>query len=95
MAGFERAIDSVTLAVTRPDDFIVLDEIGPLELEKREGFYDILPLLQRIPENSRLCVVIRPSLMEKTLAETFPGTECRVIEVTRKNRNSENLSLFT
>lgn len=87
-AGFERAIDSVTLALTRPNDFIVLDEIGPLELHKHKGFFKLLPRLSHIPGNVTLLLVIRRSLIETAAAEIFPKTAYRVIEINHENRNS-------
>jgi len=90
-AGFERAIDSVTFALTRPDDFIVLDEIGPLELHKHKGFFRLLPLLSNIPSTVTFLLVIRKSLIETAVAAIFPKTAYRVIEITHGNRNSTNL----
>ncbi len=91
MAGFERAIDSVTLAVTRPDDFIVLDEIGPLELQQHEGFFKLLPLISQIPSTVTFLLVIRTSLIETAVAAIFPGTAYRVIEITHGNRETVSL----
>ncbi len=93
--GFFKAANVFKAALSRQDDFIFLDEIGPLELEKKKGFYNLLPLLSKIPENSRLCVVIRPSLIKKARAEIFSGTECRVFEITRKNRDTGDLFSLT
>jgi len=90
-SGFKRAIDSVTSALTRPDDFIVLDEIGPLELRKHRGFFKLLPLLSHIPDTITFLVVIRKSLIETAAAEIFPETAYRVIEITQGNRNSTHL----
>ena len=94
LEGFNRAVDTFKAALSRKNTFLFLDEIGPLELEKRAGFYTLLPLLSRIPEPCRLCVVIRPSLIEKAVREIFHNAECRIVEITRLNRNSKNLHLF-
>ncbi len=92
--GFSRAADTFKAALSRKDSFLFLDEIGPLELEKKAGFYTLLPLLSRIPEPCRLCVVIRPSLIEKAVTEIFHNAECRIVEITRLNRDSKNIHLF-
>ncbi len=92
--GFTRAVDTFMAALSRKDTFLFLDEIGPLELEKRAGFYTLLPLLSRIPKPCRLCVVIRPSLIEKAVTEIFHNAGCRIVEITRLNRDSKNIHLF-
>jgi nucleoside-triphosphatase THEP1 len=47
-------------------DLLVLDEIGPLELERKAGFHDLLTgyLSER---NCSLCVVVRNSLLDAFL----------------------------
>ncbi len=57
--GFARAIGCLEHALHLPDRIVVLDEIGPLEMQRHEGFAPILPLLN---EASRLLLVTRPEL---------------------------------
>ena len=88
LEGFSRAANAFKAALAREDPFIFLDEIGPLELEKHEGFYELLPLLSQIPEKCRLSVVIRPSLLKRALAEIFPGQKTEIFEITTENRKT-------
>ncbi len=92
--GFARAVASCTAALLRQDDFIFLDEIGPLELERDEGFAPVFPLLPQASGKSSLCIVVRPSLITQVVQRIFPKVPCRTIEVTQENRDDSRFRLF-
>lgn len=52
-------------------DLLVVDELGPLELERGEGWMSALPLLDAGAYRAAL-VVVRPSLLDAALAR-WPG----------------------
>lgn len=54
--GFARAIECLERALQLPDRIVVLDEIGPLEMQQKAGFAPILPLLR---DAGRLLLVTR------------------------------------
>jgi nucleoside-triphosphatase THEP1 len=58
--GFSRAIGCMERALQLPDRVVVLDEIGPLEIEAGEGLATVLPLLEA---SDRLLVVTRPTFL--------------------------------
>jgi nucleoside-triphosphatase THEP1 len=56
-AGITRAIHCLEAALALPGRIVVLDEVGPLEMEQHDGFSPILPLVEGI---ERLLFVTRP-----------------------------------
>ncbi len=68
-----------------PCSLLIVDEIGPLELERREGWANALDLLGR--QSSPAVIVVRPGLLEK-LAMHLEGIPLVVMQVTRTNRDS-------
>lgn len=66
--GFARAIECLERALRIPDRIVVLDEIGPLEMEHDGGF---APALAHLEAASRLLLVTRPGF-RPTLAGRFP-----------------------
>jgi len=55
------------IAEIRKSDLFLLDEVGPLELEEKKGFY---PYLHEIYSNNRAVIaVVRPSLISGFLKE--------------------------
>jgi nucleoside-triphosphatase THEP1 len=61
--GFKKAYGALKTAVVERCGLIVLDEIGPLEIIHKKGFFRILgPLFDQ--ENAYLLLVVRPSLVE-------------------------------
>ncbi len=89
--GLERAVSVFKKAAENDCPFIFLDEIGPLELEKKAGFYPLLSLLPEISAEKSLYLVVRPSLVDKVADSLFEGKEFRVITVSVKNRDSDLL----
>lgn len=54
-------------ACKTPDrDLLVLDEVGPLEMERNDGLIDVLTTFL-LKQNSSLCVVVRDSLLDTFL----------------------------
>lgn len=68
-------------------DLLIVDEIGPLELIRSEGWYEAaLELLQSNAYRTAL-VVVRPSLVELFRAQ-MQGKEMVSLAVTRDNRDT-------
>jgi nucleoside-triphosphatase THEP1 len=67
-----------------PRPVVVVDEIGPLELELGAGLAPVLPLLAGA---GRLLLVARPSLTARVEA-LLPRHECTILAVTTENRTS-------
>ncbi len=63
--GMERAVACLRAAILMPDRICVIDEIGPLELDRGMGLAPVLPLL---PSAGRLLIVVRPGLEERVSA---------------------------
>ncbi len=59
--GFEKATILLKQACSKPGhSFLVIDEIGPLELNRQKGFYEILLfLLDNLEMNCRIVLVVR------------------------------------
>ena len=72
------------LAGSFPTQVFVLDEMGPLELEHRQGWVDALALLAR-ESYVFAVVVVRPSLVGQAVVE-LPATVYSVVHVTFHNR---------
>jgi nucleoside-triphosphatase THEP1 len=96
-AGIARAVDCLRGILTpsleggekdpRPDvprPVVIVDEIGPLELELGAGLAPVLPLLAGA---GRLLLVARPSLAGRVEA-LLPGHERTLLVVTLENRAS-------
>lgn len=68
-----------------PTGVFIVDELGPLEFRKRQGWVDALSLLER--ESYRLAVlVVRPSLLEQAIME-LPAVAFEVVRVTVEARD--------
>jgi len=68
--GFEMGIQSLKNALNSPPDFLILDEIGKLEIEQNIGFHSIaLELIHQYkkPGSEILLLVIRDTLLEKAV----------------------------
>ncbi len=89
--GFAAAASSFLKFAEKKSGYIFLDEIGPLETEKKSGFASLLPALPGIAEKMTLITVIRPSLVEKAVNSFLADTDTEVFTVTRENRNSPDL----
>ncbi len=91
-AGFDRAVNclrgiltpSPSSPGTAPQPVVIVDEIGPLELEQGAGLAPVLPLLAGA---GHLLLVVRPSLAGRVEA-LVPGHRRTVIMVTPEHRAS-------
>jgi nucleoside-triphosphatase THEP1 len=72
-------------AATAGCDLLMVDEIGPLELEQGEGFAPILDLLP-VEGPTHTLIVVRPALVEK-LCQRLNGIEFVVFHTTEANRD--------
>jgi nucleoside-triphosphatase THEP1 len=70
--------------VPSPGPVVVIDEIGPLELERGEGLAPVLPLLAAAGD---LLLVARPSLVDR-IETLVPGHRREVLVVTPENRDA-------
>lgn len=73
------------LAQATPCDLLVVDEIGPLELERGEGWANALDVLAGGDFGLAL-VVVRPELVARTKAQ-LPDYAPVVFSATRENRD--------
>lgn len=85
-AGLARALDALQRAAGLDVALLVVDEVGPLELGRREGFYPLLERLRRL-DSPDLLVVVRPSLLGE-LRAFLAGERQSVLEVTASTRES-------
>jgi nucleoside-triphosphatase THEP1 len=88
-AGIDRAVNCLRGILTRPPGtaprpVVIVDEIGPLELDQGGGLAPVLPLLA---EAGHLLLVVRPSLAGRVEA-LVPGHRRTVIMVTPEHRAS-------
>ncbi|OHD73043.1 MAG: hypothetical protein A2177_13605 [Spirochaetes bacterium RBG_13_68_11] len=88
-AGIVRAVDCLRGILSSPpgaalEPVVIVDEIGPLELDHGEGLAPVLPLLAG---SGHLLLVVRPSLVDRVEA-LVPRHERRIIEVTPENRTT-------
>ncbi|MBK7036349.1 MAG: hypothetical protein IPH42_08405 [Bacteroidetes bacterium] len=76
VAGFDRAKNILRNATNRKNGWLIIDEVGPLEL-KGEGFGEELKeLLNSIDDSFKVIIVVRESLVEQVItyfkiAETY------------------------
>ena len=70
-AGFKKANDILIQQSKRNDiNYLIIDEIGPLETKYQQGFYTTLKSLLRSSFNYNLLLVVRPSLVQEVLSYT-------------------------
>jgi nucleoside-triphosphatase THEP1 len=68
-AGFKKANDMLMQESKRNDiNYLIIDEIGPLETKYQQGFYTTLISLLKNPFNYNLLLVVRPSLVDEVLS---------------------------
>ncbi len=65
-------------------DLLVIDEIGPLELEQNKG---LTPALDILPHTPRALVVVRHALLDR-LSAHLNGVEMAVFTATEENRDA-------
>ena len=73
--GMERAADCIRAAIRMPDRICVIDEVGPLELDRDMG---LAPVLPQFSSAGRLLIVVRPGLEER-ISALIPRHERRSI----------------
>lgn len=62
--NFERAIDYLKLVLQQPQwKYIIIDEVGPLELKQQKGFWPVLQLLVRDQIPAIPVIVVREKLL--------------------------------
>jgi len=81
-----RALKVLRKAATAGCDLLMVDEIGPLELEQGEGFAPVLDLLPPGMPTHTL-IVVRPELLD-ALRLRLRSTSPAVFNVTRENRDA-------
>ena len=70
-AGFKKANDILIEESKRHDiNYLIIDEIGPLETKYQQGFYTTLINLLSSSFNYNLLLVVRPSLVDDVLSYT-------------------------
>jgi len=85
-AALARALKVLRKAATTECDLLMVDEIGPLELEQGEGFAPVLDLLPPgMP--THILIVVRPELLD-ALRLRLRSTSPTVFNVTRENRDA-------
>ncbi|MBN2657260.1 MAG: hypothetical protein JXR86_09385 [Spirochaetales bacterium] len=90
--GFEKALSIIEESLKQNRNIFFLDEIGPLELKRKAGFYPILPELDKAALTGEIFVVIRPELINLFKSDYVHESPCRIISVSLRNR--ENPDLF-
>ena len=73
------------LSRATPCDFLVIDEIGPLELERGEGWANAVDVL-RDGDFGLALVVVRPELLAQA-KKVLPNGTTLVLRATRENRD--------
>lgn len=74
-----------------PTQAFILDEIGPLELQQKQGWFPVIDLLRR--ETYQVAfVVVRPELLISAICQ-LPASFYMVVRVTLENRDQLAQSL--
>jgi nucleoside-triphosphatase THEP1 len=84
--GFRRANDILGNVFLEGEEDIILDEVGPLEMDKHYGFFTVLSLISVFNNKRNLYIVIRPELIKEFVKSYLSKKEYRIIEITLKNR---------
>ncbi|MDA3812199.1 MAG: hypothetical protein PF518_17920 [Spirochaetaceae bacterium] len=87
--GLDKANNILINNLKKNMGIVFLDEIGPLELQNKQGFYPCFPYIRKIKKQLDIYVVVRPELVNNFIELLLPGTKgYNLITVTEKNRNS-------
>jgi len=84
--GFVKANKILKQVLIKGTKDLILDEIGPLELERGYGFLPILPYINNFSSNRNVYLVIRQSLIDDFIRRFIPKTEYIIVEMTAENR---------
>lgn len=91
--GFAKANSELSRNLKSKKRILFLDEIGPLELKHKEGYYPVFNLLETISPAQNIILVIRPSLIEEFINRYIPRHKYRIIAITARNRDSVMLDV--
>jgi nucleoside-triphosphatase THEP1 len=83
--GLSKALEVLITAAMEERDLLVIDEIGPLELEQGKGFAPILDLLP-VEGPTHTLIVVRPTLLGQLLLH-LRGNKFTIFSVTEGNRD--------
>ena len=86
-AGFSRANETLRLSLCKKNALIIIDEIGPLELTHKQGFYDSLTMLHQSDLSNRIYLVIRPELIEEFARRFIGDNQYRIFTINEENRD--------
>ncbi len=75
-----------------PTQVFILDELGPLELELKQGWCYALQLLQR-KRYALALIVVRPELLVEAIWQ-LPASVYTVIRITPQNRDTLPVTLY-
>lgn len=81
------AADRLWAAISQGCDLLIVDEIGPLELEQGKGLASVLHALSAVDSPPLLLLVVRPELAEQ-LRKRLPNIPFRTFTVTQENRQT-------
>nr|NIO68125.1 hypothetical protein [Anaerolineae bacterium] len=84
-AALDRALKVLRRAISARCDLLMVDEIGPLELEQDQGFAPILDLLP-VEGPTHTLIVVRPALLDPLLLH-LRDIEWSIFDVTEQNRD--------
>ncbi|RLD29272.1 MAG: hypothetical protein DRI73_11045 [Bacteroidetes bacterium] len=84
--GFTKANEILEHVLISGSGDVFLDEIGPLELSKRYGFFPNLSLIRSFDIHRNLYLVIRRSLIDQFVSKYLAGKDHTIIEITMQNR---------
>jgi nucleoside-triphosphatase THEP1 len=85
-AGIERAVRHLRDCRASGAVLLIVDEVGPLELDRRLGFYPFLETL-RHPAGQTVLLVVRPALVAAAGRLAGSWAAARVVAVTPANRD--------
>jgi nucleoside-triphosphatase THEP1 len=77
--------DRIWAALSQGCDLLIIDEIGPLELEQGKGLAPVLYTLSAVDRPPPLLLVVRPEL-EEQLRKRLLNIPFRTFTVTQENR---------
>lgn len=72
-AAFSRAIKIIERHIALACDYIIIDEVGPLEMVQHKGFYDLLQSINFDSASPHFIIVIRPGLVDEFLSQFNVG----------------------
>jgi nucleoside-triphosphatase THEP1 len=90
--AFEKANDILFNAGKRNDiEYLIVDEIGPLEVKQHKGLYDSFTAILNAPFNYKLVAVIRQALVEEVI-KTFELNNVDVLSTLEAKESFKRIS---